>query len=72
MNQALDAFVAKKREFDALIAELARASEDHFFAAPDEISWGDVSSLEHWLGRVRDVADSIYRRGEYAAQGGGR
>ena len=61
------AFIAAKAQFDALLAELAAASADHFGADPDENLWGHVGTLNHRLSKLRDIADSIAHRGEYAA-----
>lgn len=42
---ALDAFMTAKADIDALLADLAAKSADHFAANPDRIHWGDVGSL---------------------------
>jgi hypothetical protein len=44
---ALAAFVAKKVESDAMLTRLGALSDDHFGVAPDEVTWGDVGTLEH-------------------------
>lgn len=38
-DKALDAFITRKAEIDAMLARLAALSEEHFGYAPDEITW---------------------------------
>ena len=46
-QRSLDAFMARKAQFDAVLAELQQASEDHFGADPDAAVWGETEfSLE--------------------------
>ena len=67
-DAALDAFIEKKAEFNALIARLAALSEDHFFGAePEEINWGHVGALAEWTALLRRVADAAFGEGEHAA-----
>lgn len=42
-RRSLEAFLAKKAEFDALPAELEQASADHFAADPDAVLWGEAA-----------------------------
>lgn len=58
-SEALDAFVERKTEIDALLARLAALSDDHFDFAPDEVNWSHVGSLGHVAERLREVADFI-------------
>ena len=37
--QALDAFIARKVEIDAMLARLAALSDEHFDVHPDEVHW---------------------------------
>jgi hypothetical protein len=39
---ALNAFIGKKAEIDAMLARLQALSDDHFNAHPDEVNWGHV------------------------------
>jgi hypothetical protein len=66
-QKSLEAFIAKKAEFDALLANLQQMSADHFGADPEAVLWGHVGSLEHWNSRLREVTDAYFKRGEYAA-----
>lgn len=65
---ALAAFIAAKLEFDALLSELAAASNDHFGTSPDAITWADAEGLRHRMAPLRDLADALARRGEYATR----
>jgi hypothetical protein len=42
---ALDAFLARKVQIDAMLAKLTELSNDHFDVSPDEIHWGHVGDL---------------------------
>lgn len=66
-QRSLEAFVAKKAEFDALLAELQEASADHFGADPDGVLWGEAAWLTDATAKLKDIADAYFRRGEYAA-----
>jgi hypothetical protein len=66
-QRSLEAFLAKKAEFDALLAELQQASEDHFGADPEAVLWGETAWLHDATAKLKDIADAHFRRGEYAA-----
>ena len=65
-QQSLETFLARKAEFDALLADLRRMSDDHFGADPEAVLSGHTGSLEHLNTRLREVADSYFKRGEFA------
>jgi hypothetical protein len=64
---SLAAFLAKKVEFDALLAELQQASDDHFGADPEAVLWSEAAWLADATARLKDIADQHVRRGEYRA-----
>ena len=66
-ERSLAAFLAKKTEFDALLAELTQASADHFGADPETVLWGEAAWLSDATAKLKDIADRHFRRGEYAA-----
>jgi hemerythrin len=66
-QKSLEAFLARKAEFDALLAELQQMSADHFGADPEAVLWGEAANLEHWNSRLRQVTDAYFKRGEFAA-----
>ena len=65
-QRSLDAFIARKAEFDAALAELQQASDDHFGADPDAVLWGEAAWLAEATATLKDIADQHFRRGEYA------
>lgn len=65
-RQPLDAFIAKKAEIDAMLARLQRLSDDHFDCAPEDISWGDVGTLDHYAELLKRITDSAFKEGEFA------
>ena len=66
-ERSLAAFITKKAEFDALLAELQQASEDHFGGDPETVLWGEAAWLSDATAKLKDIADQHFRRGEYAA-----
>ena len=66
-ENSLAAFLAKKAEFDTLLAELAKVSEDHFGADPEATLWGETAWLSDATAKLKDISDANFRRGEYAA-----
>ncbi|WP_291297703.1 hypothetical protein [Elioraea sp.] len=65
-QKSLKAFLAKKAEFDALLADLQQMSADHFGADPGAVLWGEAANLDHWNSRLRQVTDAYFKRGEFA------
>ena len=65
-RKAIDAFLAKKAEIDAMLARIAKLSEDHFGADPDKVNWGDVGTLEDYARQLRRITDAAFREGEHA------
>jgi hypothetical protein len=66
---ALDAFLARKVEIDAALKRLRALSADHFNVGPDDVHWGHVGTLDHYLTVLRDLCDSADGAGEYAVKG---
>ena len=64
---ALDAFIARKAEIDAMLARLQTLSTDHFGTAPDEVSWGHVGALETYAQLLRRITNTAFKEGEHAA-----
>ena len=65
-SKALDAFLAAKSEIDAMLERLAALSADHFYAHPDEVTWSNVGSLNHYHAKLREVTDMAFGEGEHA------
>ena len=66
-DDALAAFVAKKAEIDLMLTRLGALSDDHFGVAPDEVTWGDVGSLEHHAELLKRITDMTVNEVEHAA-----
>ena len=65
-DKALEAFITAKFQIDAMLERLKTLSDDHFEAHPDEINWGDVGTLNHYAGLLRQITDSAFSEGEHA------
>ena len=63
---AMNAFIGKKAEIDAMLARLARLSDEHFSCHPDEVNWGDVGTLDHYAGLLKRITDCAFGEGEHA------
>ena len=59
---ALAAFVSKKAEIDAILARLQVLSDNHFNSNPEEISWADVGTLEHYANLLKRLTDSAFAK----------
>ena len=66
-SKALTAFLTAKIEIDGMLARLKTLSDDHFDTHPDEINWGDVGTLNHYVSLLRQITDSAFKEGEHAA-----
>jgi hypothetical protein len=65
-ERSLEAFLAEKARFDAMVAELQQMSADHFGADPETVLWGAHASLQHCNSLLARVTDSYLKRGEWA------
>ena len=59
-TKALDAFIGKKAEIDAMLARLQALSDDHFNFDPEAVNWGSVGS------DLRKITDFLFGEGEHA------
>lgn len=66
-DKALDAFMTTKFQIDAMLERLKALSDDQFDTQPDEINWGDVGTLKHYASLLRQIIDTAFKKGEYAA-----
>jgi hypothetical protein len=65
-QDALAAFVQKKAEIDAMLTRLQTLSDDHFGLGPDEVTWGDVTSLADYAELLKRITERAFKEGEYA------
>ena len=63
---ALDAFIAKKAEIDAMLERIKALSDDHFDTSPDEINWGHVGTISHYAELLKRITDAAFKEGEHA------
>ena len=63
---ALDTFVARKAEIDAMLDRLKAHSDEHFGYSPDAIDWGHVGTLAHYAELLKRITDSAFKEGEHA------
>ena len=63
---ALDAFIARKAEIDEMLARIQGLSDDHFNVLPDDVHWGHVGDLAHYVKQLRRITDSAFQEGEHA------
>ena len=65
-TKAVDAFMTTKFQIDAMLERLKGLSDDHFETHPDEINWGHVGTLNHYVSLLRQITDSAFKEGEHA------
>ena len=46
------------------------ASDDHFFASPEDVHWGHVTALADHAALLKRITDAIYAEGEHAPRRG--
>lgn len=64
--EALDDFISAKFEIDAMLERLKGFSEDHFGIGPDEVHWGHVGTLTHYVSLLRQITASAFMDSEHA------
>ena len=65
-RKAIDAFIARKAEIDAMLERIAKLSEDHFGADPGKVNWGDLGTLDDYARHLRRITDAAFKEGEHA------
>ena len=65
-DKALESFIATKRRIDEMLARIQTLSDDHFHTDPNKIHWGDVGTLNHYSGLLRQITDIAFNEGEFA------
>ena len=63
---ALDTFIARKAEIDAMLDRLKALSDEHFGYGPEEINWGHAGTLAHYAEVLKRITDSAFKEGEHA------
>jgi hypothetical protein len=65
-TKAVEAFIARKVQIDAILARLAGLSADHFGVAPEQVTWGHVGDLAHYAEQLQAISDQAFQEGEFA------
>jgi hypothetical protein len=65
-TKALDAFMSKKAEIDAMLARLQALSDDHFNFDPEAVNWGGVGSISSVASDLQKITDFLFGEGEHA------
>jgi hypothetical protein len=60
-DAALVAFIARKAEIDAALERIRAASDDHFFACPEDVHWGHVTALADHATLLKRITNAILR-----------
>lgn len=63
---ALDAFINKKAEIDAMLARIQQLSDDHFNVEPNKVNWGHVGDLTGYAELLKRITDAAFKEGEHA------
>jgi len=66
-TKAIEAFMARKMEVDAMLDRLQALSGDHFGCSPNDINWGHVGTLAHYAELLKRITDCAFNEGEHAA-----
>ena len=65
-DAALAAFIALKAELDAALDRIRAASDDHFFASPEDVHCGHDTALADHVTLLRRITDANYAEGDHA------
>jgi hypothetical protein len=65
-EKAVNAFLARKAEFDERLARLQALSDDHFEVHPDDITWSHVDHVAHYANLLEQITDMAFEEGEHA------
>ena len=65
-EKALNAFLARKAEFDERLARLQALSDDHFELHPDDVNWSHVDHVAHYANLLKQITDMAFNEGEHA------
>ena len=50
-----------------MLQRLTELSANHFGVDPEDVDWGHVGTLGHYHQLLRQVCDSAFQEGDYAA-----
>ena len=58
--------MARKLEIDTMLKRLSALSDEHFDVDPDDVNWGHVGTLAHYVELLKRITDSAFKEGEHA------
>lgn len=67
-QEAIDAYIGKAANIQAMLKRLTEAADDHFGDDPDAITWGHVGSLGSIEEKLQHLCDMVFKEGEYAPE----
>lgn len=70
-QEAIDAYIGKAANIQAMLKRLTEAAADHFGDDPETITWGYVGSLGAIEEKLQHLRDMVFREGEYAPENKG-
>ena len=53
---------------DVLLVEIRDGLDQHRPTNPKSLQWGHVGDLQHYHARLRELADQLHHRGEFAKE----
>jgi hypothetical protein len=65
-EKALAHFMGQMAEIRERLGELTEYADDFMGYCPDEINWGHVGGAGYFLGKLTELTDQAFKRGEYA------
>lgn len=67
-QEAIDAYIGKAANIQAMLERLKESADDHFGDDPDAITWGHVGSLGSIEEKLQHLCDMVFKEGEYAPE----
>ncbi len=65
---AIDAYIGKAGNIQAMLERLTEAAGDHFGDDPDNINWSHVGSVDHIEEKLKYLCDVVFKEGEHAPE----
>jgi hypothetical protein len=65
--ESMAALVSTEAEVDMMLPSLQALSDDHFGYSPNEITSGQVGTLEHDADRLKRITNMTLNKGKHAA-----
>ncbi len=59
-DRALDTFITATKEIDAMLKRPAAIRADHLGYSPEDVHWGHVGTLDHYLAHHREITETAF------------